>query len=161
MEIIFREMKGKDHQQVLVLFEKLQGETSEVSFAEILNEEDLQEKVNEKGAHFYVALKEETVVAVFRGRQGVGNKSHSAFLTIAIDPSARKKGLAKNFTNYCLEDLKEKGVTVARAYVYSNNKPSINTILSAGFTFAGCVYQHHKIETTGEYVDDLIFHKIL
>lgn len=161
MEIVFREMKIEDHPQVLTLFKKLQEETSEVSFAEILNEDDLQEKVDEKGAHFYVAVEGEIIVAVFRGRQGIGNKSHSAFLTIAIDPSARRKGLAKNFTNYCLEDLKRKGVTVARAYIYSNNKPSINTILSAGFTFAGCVYQHHKIEATGEYVDDLIFHRIL
>ncbi|MBM7616388.1 GNAT family N-acetyltransferase [Alkaliphilus hydrothermalis] len=161
MEIVFHEMRTEHHQQVLHLFNKLQGETCEVSFAEILNEEDLQEKVNEKGVHFYVALEGEAVVAVFRGRQGVGNKNHAAFLTIAIDASSRRKGLAKNFTNYCLGDLKKKGVTVARAYVYSNNKPSINTILSAGFTFAGCVYQHHKIESTGEYVDDLIFHKIL
>ncbi|WP_026477009.1 GNAT family N-acetyltransferase [Alkaliphilus transvaalensis] len=161
MEVQFREMKEEDIQQVVTLFKKLESESAEVSFAEILDEAELCEKMKETGCFFYVAEDNGQVVSVFRGKQGEGNKSHSALLTIAVDPNFRGKKMAKTFTQYCLDQLKNNGITLARAYVYSNNKPSINTLLSQGFTFSGCVYQHHKNETTGEFVDDIIFHKIL
>ncbi len=161
MDILFRTMKEEDTEQVLSLFSKLQLESAGVSFTEIIDKVEFEAKKNEKGCFFYVAVKDYQIISVFRGRQGEGNKSHSALLTIAVDPNYRGKHLAKNFTEYCLTDLKNYGVSIARAYVYSDNKPSINALLSAGFTISGCVHQHHKNEKTGDFVDDVIFHKVL
>lgn len=52
-------------------------------------------------------------------------------------------------------------MAIARTYIYSDNVASINTVLKLGFTFAGSVLMHHYSEELGQYVDDLIFHKIL
>ena len=60
-----------------------------------------------------------------------------------------------------MDRLKENGIKIARAYVYSDNTSSVSTLLKCGFTLSGCVHMHHLDERTNQYVDDLIFHKIL
>lgn len=57
--------------------------------------------------------------------------------------------------------MKNEGITIARIYVYSNNKASLSAIRKLDFVHAGTVLRHHKDLETGEYVDDLIFHKLL
>lgn len=57
--------------------------------------------------------------------------------------------------------MKKDGVAIARIYVYSNNTASLNAIKKLDFIHAGTIIRHHRISETGEYVDDLIFHKIL
>lgn len=82
-------------------------------------------------------------------------------MTAATHPDARGFGLAAELTNYALSQMKSEGVNIARIYVYSNNKASLNTVKKLGFVHAGTVLRHHRDKATGEYVDDLIFHKIL
>ncbi len=88
-------------------------------------------------------------------------KSHAAFLTPQTHPDARGTGLAADLTEFALEAMKQEGVNIARIYVYSNNEASLNAIRKLGFIHAGTVLRHHKDIKTGEYVDDLIFHKLL
>lgn len=64
-------------------------------------------------------------------------------------------------TAFALEEMKKQGVTIARIYVYSNNTPSMNAIKKLQFTYGGTVLRHHKDPHTGDYVDDLIYHKLL
>lgn len=161
MEKQYRLMTTADIEGAIEIFTKLNAEAAQVSFAEILEQDVLLKELKDRNCYYYVATEEGRIISVFRGRRGEGNKNHAALLTIAIDPDYRGNHLAKPFTLYCLEQLKEQGVSLARAYVYSNNKPSINTLLSSGFTVSGSVFQHHYNEETNEYIDDIIFHKQL
>ena len=88
-------------------------------------------------------------------------KLHAVFLTAATHPDARGSGLAAVLTNYVLDQIKKFGVNIARIYVYSDNKASLNAVKKLGFVHGGTVLRHHKDQCTGEYVDDLIFHKVL
>lgn len=44
---------------------------------------------------------------------------------------------------------------------YSNNIASLNAVKKLGFIHAGTVLRHHMDQAAGEYVDDIIFHKLL
>lgn len=161
MPIQYWQMEEGHVDRVLSLFQKLYREASEVSFAEIHSKKALIEDFNTSNTFYFVALGGNHVCAVFRGRRGANEKNHSALLTIAVDADYRGQGIGKCFIGYCLQELKKCGITLARAYVYSDNRPSINTLLSAGFTISGCVHQHHYNADRGEYVDDIILHKLL
>jgi RimJ/RimL family protein N-acetyltransferase len=161
MEITFRDLKVEDIPQVLDFFMELKRENAGVSYTEYDNEEQIGEWLDDPNIFGYAAVMGDKVLGVFKGRSDGGNKRHSAFLTCAVDGSYRGKNIAKSLTNYGLERLKENGIKIVRAYIFSDNKPSINTILSLGFQFAGNVYMHHYDEEKQQYVDDLIFHKIL
>ena len=82
-------------------------------------------------------------------------------LNFVDNPDARGSGLAAELTNYGLGQMKKVGVNIARIYVYSNNKASLNAVKKLGFVHGGTVLRHHKDLCTAEYVDDLIFHKVL
>lgn len=161
MEVTFRDLLLEDIPQVISFFEELKEENAGVSYVECENSDEIKEWINNPNIYIYAALYGDRVVGVFKGRTDGGIKAHSAFLTCAVNGRYRGKNIAKDLTFYGLKRLKENGIKIARAYVYSDNKPSINTILSCGFQFAGNVYMHHYDEVKGLYVDDLIFHKIL
>lgn len=113
----------------------------------------------------YVAVTEEKpneVICIVKGRRDLSKeKSHAAFLSCATHPKERGKNLAIKLTNFALEEMKKEGVNIVRIYVYSNNQASLNAIKKFDFTKAGVVLRHHIDLNTGEYVDDIIFHKIL
>lgn len=157
----FRSFSEEDMNEALSLFDALDREKAEVSFSEVRTKTEVLDWLKDEKCRLYSALYENKLIAVFRGKIGSGDKRHSALLTIAVDKSMRGRNVGKQFTLYCLEDLKKQGVSLARAYVYSNNPSSINTLLGCGFTISGCVYQHHYNPLTKSYIDDIIFHKIL
>ncbi|SCY97506.1 GNAT family N-acetyltransferase [Alkaliphilus peptidifermentans] len=161
MNIKYEKMSTIDITGAVILFRKLVEEASEVSFSEVENEKQLLDWLQNPNYYLFVAKEDNEVVAVFRCSRGEGAKKHSGLLTIAVDPAYRGKHIASSFTLYCLEELKKSGIKLARAYIYSDNKPSINTILACGFSVSGCVYQHHYNDKKGIYVDDIIFHKLL
>lgn len=161
MEVLFRELLLEDIPQVISFFKELKEENAGVSYTECEGPDEIREWIENPNIFVYAALQENSVVGVFKGRSDGGNKSHSAFLTCAVDGRYRGNNIAKEITLYGLEKLKENGIKIARAYVYSDNKPSINTVLSCGFQFSGNVYMHHYDEDKQQYVDDLIFHKLL
>ncbi|SHK49925.1 GNAT family N-acetyltransferase [Paramaledivibacter caminithermalis] len=161
MSVRFRELKEKDIPKVISMFSNLSKERAEVSFVEIASMEEIRDWIRNPDTFVYVAADGDLISAVLRAKRGKGNKQHSCNLTVAVDYSFRGNSIAKELTDYALESLKEKGIKIIRAYIYSNNKSSINTILSCGFTFAGNVHMHHYDEKTGTYIDDLIFHKLL
>lgn len=161
MGIRFRELKEKDIPKVISLFSNLSKERSEVSFAEIASMEEIRDWIRNPDTFVYVAADGDVIPAVFRAKRGKGNKRHSCNLTVAVDYSFRGNSIAKELTEYAIKHLKEKEIKIARAYIYSNNKSSINTILSCGFSFAGNVHMHHYDDKSKTYIDDLIFHKVL
>ena len=161
MGVRLRELREKDIPKVISMFSNLSKEKAEVSFVEIASMEEIKNWIKNPDTFVYVAADGDVISAVLRAKRGNGSKKHSCNLTVAVDYNFRGNSIAKNLTEYGLNILKSKGIKIVRAYIYSNNKSSINTILSCGFSFAGNVYMHHYDEKAGIYVDDLIFHKIL
>jgi RimJ/RimL family protein N-acetyltransferase len=161
MSIRFREIEEKDIPKVVSMFSKLSEERAEVSFAEIATKEEIRNWIKNPDTFVYVAADGDVILAVLRAKRGKANKQHSCNLTVAVDYSFRGNSIAKDLTEFALAHLKGEGIKIIRAYIYSNNKSSINTILACGFTFAGNVHMHHYDEKANVYVDDLIFHKLL
>jgi ribosomal protein S18 acetylase RimI-like enzyme len=160
-----RRIKSDDIDSVWSLIELLKAEGAEISFTELTDKEEIINFVDNPAQLTYVAVTKEEpsrVLCLVRGRRDMASeKSHAAFLTAATHPDARGCGLAVELTNFALEQMKIEGVNIARIYVYSNNKASLNAVRKLGFVHAGTVLRHHKDQVTGEYVDDMIFHKIL
>lgn len=152
-----------DTQKIYQLFQELKKEKAQVGFTRIENLDELQEWMEDVNIYLYLAVDTDInkVVGVLRGKRGSAYKSHSAFMTAAVSKNYRGKNIAKELTHYGLKQLTQEGVKIARTYVYSNNKASLNTLLACGFTISGTVHMHHFSEETGQCVDDIIVHKIL
>ncbi len=162
MDMVYRPMHLSDVDKVWELLELLKLENSEVSLVEIPDKEELQGWLENDKLFLYIAEDGENVLGLLKAARGNDQRNrHAAFLSIAIHPEYRGKGIAKELTLTGLDDMKKDGIVIARAYVYSDNLASVNAVLRLGFTFAGSVHKHHLNEKTGQYVDDLIFHKIL
>jgi ribosomal protein S18 acetylase RimI-like enzyme len=158
-------MNADDIDSVWSLIQLLKAEGSEISFTELTFKEELMNFVDNPAQLCYVAAAKEEpsrIRSLVRGRREMtSEKSHAAFLTAATHPEARGLGLAAKLTNFSLTEMKKVGVNIARIYVYSNNKASLKAVEKLGFMHSGTVLRHHKDQATGEYVDDLIFHKTL
>lgn len=161
--IEYRVVNTKDISKIFQLFQELKAEQAQVGFTRINRIEDIQEWIEDDNTALYLAvdIEKEIVVGVLRGKRGNTYKHHSAFMTAAVAKDYRGKKIAKELTDYGLKELAQQGVKIARTYVYSNNKASLNTLLSCGFTISGTVHMHHFSEETGQWVDDVIVHKIL
>jgi ribosomal protein S18 acetylase RimI-like enzyme len=160
-----RKMKSDDIDSIWSLIEILKAEGAEITFTELTTKEELLNFIDNPAQLSYIAVKAydpSRVLCVVRGRRDMtAEKSHAVFLTAATHPAARGSGLAAELTNYGLDQMKNEGVNIARIYVYSNNQASLNAVKKLGFVLGGTVLRHHKDMCTGEYVDDLIFHKML
>lgn len=162
MDMIYRPMHLSDVESVWQLIEVLKAENGQVSLVEIPDKDELVSWLSNENLLLYIAETESQTVGLLKAARGnEPGKRHAAFLSIAVHPQFRNQGVARELTNTGLEDMKKDGVTIARAYIYSDNLSSINTILRLNFTFAGSVLRHHYDEKSQQYVDDLIFHKIL
>lgn len=162
LDIVYRPMHLSDVEEVWKFLEIIKKENSQVSLVEIPDKEVLEEWLENENLFLYIAECKYQVVGLLRATRGPESyKRHSAILSIAILPEYRNQGIAKELTNTGLEDMKKDGIKIARAYIYSDNISSINTVLRLGFTFAGSVLMHHYNDKLNHYVDDLIFHKIL
>lgn len=158
-------MNSSDIHSVWSLIQLLKTEGAEISFTELTAKEELLNFIDNPAQLCYVAADKEEpnrILCLVRGRREMTNeKSHAAFLTAATHPEARGLSLAAELTNFALAEMKTVGVNIARIYVYSNNKASLKAVEKLGFVHSGTVLRHHKDQATGEYVDDLIFHKLL
>jgi len=162
MDIVYRPMHLSDLDAVWQFLETIKEENSQVSLVEVPDKEELKKWLENESLFLYIAECQDQVVGLLRATRGSEYyKRHSVTLSIATHPEYRNQGIARELTNMGLEDMKKDGITVARAYVYSDNISSINTVLKLGFTFGGSVLMHHYNDNMKQYVDDLIFHKIL
>ena len=165
MNYIYRRMNTDDIESIWSLFQGIKEEKIEMSFAEITKREEVAAFSDNPSELTYVAVNEDephNVLCLVKGRREMTDeKRHAAFLSAATHPLVRGSGLVAKLTDFAVNEMKKEGVTIARIYVYSNNTSSINAIKKLDFTHAGTVLRHHKDVTTGDYIDDLIFHKIL
>ena len=165
MKYQLRRIKSYDIDSIWSLIEILKAEGAEITFTELTTKAEVLDFVDNPAQLSYVAVttnEPSRVLCLVRGRRDMTHeKSHAVFLTAATHPDARGSGLAAELTNYGLDQMKSEGVNIARIYVYSNNQASLNAVKKLGFILGGTVLRHHKDQCTGEYVDDLIFHKVL
>ena len=159
--MLIRELSISEISKMLTLFDGLRDEYADVSFTEVHSEKEIEGWLHHQDVHLFVAIDQDEVIGVMRAIRQTHNRDHEALTTIAVGREHRNKGVAKLLVNHSIDKLRDTGVKLLRAYVYSNNKASILTHLSCGFTCTGSVYQEHYDEKTSSYIDDLIFHKIL
>ncbi|OJV63172.1 MAG: hypothetical protein BGO41_10770 [Clostridiales bacterium 38-18] len=154
---------GKEHKDAIFeLCQRLIEENARMSFTDIENIEHLEKWFNDTNVLLYGKLNEAgQLIAMVKATRGVGNKAHSCYLAAATHPDYRKESQASSLTNEVLDDLKNRGVLIARTYIYSWNHASIKTIEKCGFTLSGRVVMHEYDEITGDYIDDLIYYKRL
>lgn len=165
MKYLFRRIDPKDIDGIWSLIEILKAESVDMSFTEIEDKKEISDFIDNPAELTYVAVTADDplrVLCLVKGRRDLSEeKNHSVFLSAATHPDVRGSGLAAQLTEYALSEMRKEGIIIARIYVYSNNKASLNAIKKLNFVHAGTVLKHHKDLQTGEYVDDLIYHKIL
>ena len=165
MNYIFRKMQIQDTDSVLEMFKGIKEEKIDMSFSKITTKDEVLNFVDNPAELTYVVVDEDKpndVLSLLRGKRDMKpEKQHAAFLTAATHPDVRGQGILGKLIEYSMDEMKSEGVEVARIYVYSDNTSSVNAVKKMDFTPAGSVIRHHKNVETGEYVDDLIFHKIL
>lgn len=161
MNITCRDLKKSDAPDLYALFTELKQEKAGVSFTRIESREQAEQLFTQPDIHLFGAFAGDKLIGVFQARQGRDNKTHSCHIAGAVTKEYRGKGISSRMMDYALSRLKERGIWMIRAYVYSNNAASIASLLAAGFTWAGTVYKHQRDEETGKWLDDLIFHKEL
>lgn len=159
--MILKEFDRKNNKDVIKFLNELKSENLHLSFTDYKDDDELLEILNNPKNIFYICIENDDIIGIFRAKIGDSYKSHSAFITAAIKKDCRSNGVGKAITNFALDDLKSKGIKIARTLVYSNNKKSLNTLLSCGFTIGGSVIMHHYSDELNGYVDDIILHKIL
>lgn len=162
MDVVYRPAHLSDVEKLWELFEVLKIERTGMSFSEVDSRNEIRKWLEAENIFLYIAEQDDSVLSAFRAVRGTEqNMRHAAVLSIATHPDYRNQGIARELINMGLEDMKKDGVTLARAYIYSDNIPSVSTALKLGFTLSGTVYRHHFNDSLKQYVDDLIFHKLL
>lgn len=140
----------------------LNKENTKMSFADIEDKSMILKWIESDHVRLYLALDSDgKLVSMLRADIGSQNKSHSAYIAAATKVDERNKGLAQELVKYSLRKLKEEGIKIVRTKIYSWNKPSISTIEKCGFTLSGRIVMHEYDEDLEDYIDDLIYHKIL
>jgi len=155
------EVKMTDAEALLMFCRKLKTEGAEMTFAEADSIEAVELWIEDDHEHLFILRQANQIVALIKARQGRGSKTHSAFLSAAVLEARRGEGLVKTLSHEVYPVLKERGIQIARAYIYSNNHASISAVLKEGFHCSGTVLMHHFNEDNNMWVDDIIFHKFL
>lgn len=161
MKIQYMKPEKTDVFEMFELFQQLKSDDHPTTFSDVESPEVVMEWLERKGEYIYLAKLNQQVVGALRGRRGTGIADHACEITIAVSSDYRRQGIAKSLVIYGLSDLKNNGIKVARAQVFSDNKPSLNTLLGAGFSITGSVLKHHFDHYRKVYVDDIILMKDL
>ena len=161
MTVTIKELTNQDIEAFYDLCREMAEEGAGVSFARITEVQQAEELLHNERYYLLGAFAGDKLVGAFQARRGEKGKDHSCHIAGAVTKEWRHKGIGKKMLEHAENYLKHKGMWVIRAEVYSNNFPSIASLLAAGFTWAGTKYKHQWNEREQDYVDDLIFHKDL
>lgn len=155
------EAKITDAEAIYKFCCKLRDEHAEMSFAEVRSVEDVTKWIEDDHEHIFMMREANHIIALVKAKQGHDGREHSAFMSAAVLKPRRGEGLVSRLSAEVYPRLKERGIKIVRAYIYSNNHSSISSVLKEGFHCTGSVQMHHYHEATESWVDDLIFHKYL
>ena len=161
MKVQFVKPEISDVPGIYDLFSQLKRDGHEITFANIDDPGEIVDWIEDPLNQLYIARHNQQIVGVMRAKLGTGPTSHSCEITIAVSAEYRQQGIAKSLVNYGLSDVRHQGITVARGMVFSDNKASLNTLLSSGFSVTGSILKHHYNEKSSLYVDDVTLFKEL
>lgn len=161
MKVQLIKPETNDATGIFDLFMQLKQDGHEITFADVDNPDEIVDWINNDENLLYVARYNQQVIGVMRAKITKDNTSHSCDITIAVSSEYRQQGIAKSLVNYGLSDVKHHGISVIRAKVFSDNKASLNTLLSTGFSVTGSIVKHHFNDKRNVYVDDIILFKEL
>lgn len=155
------EAKGVDAQTIFEFCLQLKEEGAEMTFAEAQSVEEVKGWIDDPREHIFILREANHIIALIKASQGDHGREHSVFMSAAVKKSRRGEGLVRTLSAYVYPKLRERGILILRAYVYSNNHASINAVLKEGFSCTGAVHMHHKHTDKDQWIDDMIFHKHL
>lgn len=161
MKIQYLKPEKSDAEMMFDLFQQLKRDGHELTFADVRHPQEIVAWLETESNSLYIARHFQQVIGVLRAVKGKEKTSHACQITIAVSSEYRQQGIAKSLVQYGLSDLKNQGILIARAFVFSDNKPSLNTLLSVGFTITGSIAKHHYNHQKEIYADDIIMHKEL
>ncbi len=161
MKVQFVKPETNDASGIHELFMQLKNDGHEIIFADVVDSDEIVEWIIKNENLLYIARYNQQIIGVMRVKIYTDNTSHSCDITIAVSSEYRQQGVAKSLVNYGLSDVKHHGISVARAKVFSDNKASLNTLLSTGFSITGSFVKHHYNDKRNVYVDDIILYKAL
>lgn len=155
------EVKMTDAEALFDFCNRLREEHAEMSFADVTSIEDVKAWIEDDHEHMFMMREANHIIALVKAKQGHEGRNHNAFMSAAVLKSRRGEGLVNRLASEVYPRLKERGIKIVRAYIYSNNHASISAVLKEGFHCTGSVHMHHFNEKNKAWVDDLIFHKHL
>lgn len=162
MNTVYRPMHLSDIDNVWEFLEKLRLHHKDIQSVDVPDKKDLKKWLIDGEIFLYIAENGENVLAILKAIRGKDNETrHSAYLSEAIHPDYLNKDIGEKLTFFALEDMKKDGVSIARVNIYSNNIQSITTLLKLGFNISGSIYRHHYNKNKEEYIDEIIFYKLL
>ena len=151
----------RDADEMIVLLQQLKSDHHEISLTYIENTDTLIREMECRRQSFYIARVNQQIAGILRSFRGIGPTEHSSRITIAVSSQHRKQGIAKNLLQFGMADLKTRGITIVRGLVYSDNRASLNVLISAGFTISGSIVKHHLNQATNQFVDDIVLYREL
>lgn len=158
---MIRELVKHDVKAMFAFCQALKNEGAIMSFVEIERPEEVMAWIMSETEHIFGMWENDELIAVLKAKQGKSYKKHSVFMTAAVKESHRGEGLIVTLSDYVYPLLRERGIKIARAYIYSDNEGSVRAAKKDGFEYSGCVKMHHYNKDKEIWVDDLIFHKLL
>ncbi len=161
MKVQLIKPEAHDAPGIYELFMQLKKDGHEITFADVADVGEIVDWISSSENLLYIARYNQQIIGVMRAGIEKGGTSHSCDITIAVSSEYRQQGIAKTLVNYGLSDVKHQGISVARARVFSDNKASLNTLLSIGFSVTGSFVKHHYNDKRNIYVDDIILYKEL
>jgi L-amino acid N-acyltransferase YncA len=108
----------------------------------------------------FVTLLNETVIGIGTLARGEQFQYHLAEISIAIDPSHRKNGLARRILLQLEETAQEQKIEMLKAMVSTHNMPSRRLFESLGYEHRATLYAEFKSAEFGE-IDDCVYYKRL
>lgn len=149
----YRKLDQRDHKKLLELIRELKAEGHDLSVYEYLaNTIRLRTHLREQV--FTGAFDGEKLVGMLRARIDKSH-SHKCKLCMGFTEHHRGQGLALKLFEASVEAMKNAGLQVIHALIFSDNGPSIAFARKCGFEYTGRFPLHHLRE--GKPVDDLIY----
>ncbi len=158
---MFIEVSNQEKEAVYAFCKAIGEEGLKMSFADVDHMDEVVQWIENPREHLFAHMEAGRVIALVKARQGETYKSHSVFMSAAVAKEHRGKRLVQDLSDWVYPQLKDRGIVLARAYVYSDNHSSIAAALRDGYRCTGAVHMHHFDQEAGAWVDDMIFHKEL
>lgn len=119
-------------------------------------------KKMQERTYFWIFENETEPYGICTVTQDIGRSSHCAYLgSFGIKSTMQGKGYGREIIEKVEQSLKDNGYKTMFFYVESDNDKAIGFYKTLGFEQTGAIPKYFKRENDNDYIDELIFTKIL